>query len=203
MDGVDYYFALIDAWRNDSTSHDNHRGNALIIVAWIERLLEFAIQTRVTSEFDEPPWRDRLFGGDERGAIDGFAGKIVVGYALALYSEQMREDLQQIRHLRNVFAHSMTTLDFDTPEIADACQFYIVRRIWSRTSKSREWLEGISPRHRFVTAVFIILLHLWGVLSHEDKQKSRPHRWRLHKLPVGRVPSPRKPKQRGPHAQPP
>jgi hypothetical protein len=98
---------------------------------------------------------DRVFGGDEGGAINGFAGKIILGYALGLYSEQVREDLQTIRHIRNGFAHSIGNVDFTTPEIAEACNFYIVNRIWGRKrDTSREWLDRASARQKFVTGVF-------------------------------------------------
>jgi len=193
---VDHYLGLIDAWRDENTNHDNDRSHSLIIVAWIERILEFAIQTKLTGEFDRPPWHDRLFGGDERGAIDGFAGKIIIGYAMGLYSEQVREDLQQIRHIRNVFAHSMVDIDFNTPEIADACHFYTVSRIWGKRVSSRQWLSNASARHRFITAIFVILLDLWGVLGREDQTKARPRVWRVHKLPIARTPSLDKPKSR-------
>jgi hypothetical protein len=192
MHDVDYYFGMIDAWRDDSADHEYDRGHALIIVAWIERVLEFVLNTKFTREFDKSPWRDRLFGGDERGAIEGFSGKIVLGYALGLYSEQTREDLQQIRHIRNVFAHSMADINFNTPEIANGCHFYAVNRIWGKRAKDKRWLARTSTRHRFITAIFLVLLDLWALLGQEDDLKARPPVWRPHKLPAARSPSPRK-----------
>jgi hypothetical protein len=87
---VEWYYKLCDDWRADEISHENDRGNALILGAYAERILENTIARCLIREAASRRLHDRVFGGDEGGAINGFAGKIVLGDALGLYSEQVR-----------------------------------------------------------------------------------------------------------------
>ena len=97
---------LIDRMRKDRLPHREDRGVVLMATAHVEQLLEDTIICRMTDEFVDGEWRERLFGGEQRGAIDGFSGKIVIAFALGLITERVREDLHTLRRLRNVFAHS-------------------------------------------------------------------------------------------------
>jgi hypothetical protein len=181
---VDWYYKLCDDWLADEVSHENDRGNALTLGAYVERVLESCIARCLIREAASPPLHDRVFGGDEGGAINGFSGKIVLGYALGLYSEQVREDLQTIRHIRNVFAHAIGNVDFITPEIAEACNFYIVNRTWGRKrDSSREWLDRASARQKFITGVFWTI---WSIIIATQEQK-RPVQWRTEKIQKPRL----------------
>jgi hypothetical protein len=180
---VEWYYKLCDDWRDDEVSHENDRGNALILGAYAERVLENTIARCLIREAASAPLYDRVFGADEAGAINGFAGKIVLGYALGLYTEQVREDLQTIRHIRNVFAHAVSNVDFTTPEIAEACNFYIVNRTWGGGKRdSREWLDKASARQKFVTGVFWTIFR---IITEAQEQK-RPVPWRIEKIPKPR-----------------
>src|SRR5262249_6706493 len=62
---------------------------------------------------------DALFEPDM--PLGSFSAKIKIAHALGLIGTQTRRDLDQIRGVRNVFAHSQRMLTFDTQEISAAC----------------------------------------------------------------------------------
>jgi hypothetical protein len=40
---IEWYYNLCDDWRGDEVGHENDRGNALILGAYVERILENSI----------------------------------------------------------------------------------------------------------------------------------------------------------------
>src|ERR1035437_7361924 len=87
------WVAQIERYRNGHSDPSEDRAFALVSAAFLERRLEDALLTRCTANMDDLADRARLFGGDQKGAIEGFAGKITVGFALGLYNELLRDDL--------------------------------------------------------------------------------------------------------------
>ncbi len=168
---------LIDRMRKDRLSHREDRGVVLMATAHIEQLLEDTIICRMTDEFVDGEWRERLFGGEQRGAIDGFSGKIIIAFALGLITERVREDLQTLRRLRNVFAHSSRPIDFSRPEVAAVCQFYCVDYVGEKPAENHsEW----SPRLKFSWLLFCLFAHLsW----HEETYAEGPDRLTIDLLP--------------------
>jgi hypothetical protein len=168
------------------------------MTAYLEQMLEDAILRRLTPEFGATPWREKLFGGDQPGAIDGFRSKIILGYALGLYSQQTREDFQTIRHIRNVFAHSRMNLSFKSKEIADACSFYNVDRLWG--GEKGGWLESASARHKYTTGVFMCVFYLDMTINenYDGYDHLQPPDYPLDKLSDVQTPSLDKPKSPSP-----
>jgi hypothetical protein len=77
---------------------------AIIGASLIERALEAAILSRfVPLDKDD---RSRLFGYEQKGPLADMAARIRMGAALGLYGAETFRDLEKIRHIRNVFAHS-------------------------------------------------------------------------------------------------
>ena len=151
---------LLERMRKDRLSHREDRGVVLMATAHVEQLLEDSIVCSLTDEFLDGNWRHRLFGGDQRGAIDGFSGKVVVAYALGLITEIVREDLQTLRRIRNVSAHSAKEIDFRNPDVVAACQFYSANRHESSDLLS-DHLNKPTPRQQFS----FVLLYLYASLS--------------------------------------
>jgi DNA-binding MltR family transcriptional regulator len=54
---------------------------------------------------------------DEQGPLRSFSTKISMGYALGIYNDKIRDDLNVVRIIRNAFAHSKKLLEFDDPLI--------------------------------------------------------------------------------------
>lgn len=53
------------------------------------------------------------------GALSSFSQKIEMGYALGLYDEEVRHDLNIVRTIRNAFAHTEKPINFRTKEVKD------------------------------------------------------------------------------------
>jgi hypothetical protein len=60
---------------------------------------------------------DALFY-NEQAPLSTFYGRIMVGHAIGIYGMMVREELDVIRRVRNVFAHAMRPLSFSHPFIA-------------------------------------------------------------------------------------
>jgi len=128
----------------------------LICGSFIEQGLEQAIKTVLLKEAEERSLSSELFGGDKPGAINGFYGKIILGYSLGLYTKYFRDDLDRVRHIRNAFAHSKLELSFKTKEIADVSHFYCSDFFKESSEKAKRNLED--PRQSFLFMAFFAVL---------------------------------------------
>jgi DNA-binding MltR family transcriptional regulator len=93
--------------------HTSDRTAAIVLAAWVERELEQWIIA--TLPRNDKKTIEKLQGRD--GALNSFYGKIHLGYALGVYDEIERENLDIIRRIRNEFAHTPQAIDFETDEI--------------------------------------------------------------------------------------
>lgn len=55
------------------------------------------------------------------GILGNFGAKISIGYALKLFGEKTKRELNIIRHLRNQFAHSRMPIEFNTHVVKQCC----------------------------------------------------------------------------------
>jgi hypothetical protein len=80
---------------------------------------------------------------------------------LGLITERVREDLQTLRRIRNVFAHSAREVDFSHPEVTAVCQFYCVDYVDEEPAVDRgSWTPGL----KFSWVLFYLFVHLsWKV----------------------------------------
>jgi hypothetical protein len=87
---------------------------AILGQAMVEIELDRYLRRKMTRKEDDV-WTELV---DDRGPFATFSAKITAGYALGLYDEYTREYLDQIRRIRNAFAHSKTVIDFDNDLVA-------------------------------------------------------------------------------------
>ncbi len=83
--------------------------SAILGSALIEHELESLLRTRIRHK-DDGTW-DLLTETD--GPLATFSRKITAGYALGLYDEATRANLDIVRHIRNAFAHAKKLITFD------------------------------------------------------------------------------------------
>jgi len=81
---------------------------AILGAVIIEHDLEQSLRRRLSIK-DDKIWRQMI---DERGALDTFSRKINTGYALKMYDDSIRHNLDIIRNIRNGFAHSKKIISF-------------------------------------------------------------------------------------------
>lgn len=93
------------------------RTMAIVSSALLETVLEDAIVTRLRPMSNTH--RDRLFEGE--AGFAGFAAKINLGFSLGLYGPKTKTDLDNIRKIRNQFAHYLGR-SFSHPDVAKYCK---------------------------------------------------------------------------------
>jgi hypothetical protein len=76
-------------------------GLILAKLKWIEKKVEY----------------DQLFG--ERGPAGSTFGKLLLCFHLGLISETMKANVARINKIRNVFAHSIAAIGFETADVAN------------------------------------------------------------------------------------
>jgi hypothetical protein len=91
---------------------------ALVCGSLIERALEHGIASRLRVMRSKR--HKEIF--DSGGVLIGLQSKIRMGYALNLYGDKTYAELDRIREIRNVFAHSAHAVRFATPRIARHCR---------------------------------------------------------------------------------
>lgn len=102
----------------DISQQRNHRAEAVTLAALLESTIESAMLRRFVplSRTD----RKDLFEGV--APLATFSAKIRLGYALNMYGRKTRADLDNIREIRNAFAHARTKINFRTREVDIVCQ---------------------------------------------------------------------------------
>jgi hypothetical protein len=123
----------------NSTQAHADRAIALICGTILEQSLEIAITTHFRgwkdlSEDDRQIQREHTFGypSFELAALASFASRIRLGFALGVYGPSMRDDLDCIKNIRNLFAHFWGPASFDHDEIKSACDELMLPRkqVW-------------------------------------------------------------------------
>ncbi|HEY6529167.1 MAG TPA: hypothetical protein VIZ65_10770 [Cellvibrionaceae bacterium] len=133
--------------------NQSDRGSAIIGTAWVEEELKAAIKSKLVD--DEKVW-DNLFRAS--GPLGSFSSSIDLAYMIKVITKSQHSDLQQIRKIRNDFAHKLVSneiesLTFETTNIRDRCM--------SITCVKEK--EGATARHVFCRACAILYSDLYFV----------------------------------------
>lgn len=94
------------------------RSIAIIVASVLDQGLETALLTRLRPL---NPDEERAVFFADGAPLSTFSAKITMGYSLGLFGQKARDDLHMIRSIRNTFAHSRLSLDFDQEAVAAAC----------------------------------------------------------------------------------
>ncbi len=97
----------------------NSRTAAIFGGAYLEHALMHAITAHLHTDPDMPGF-DFLFNADEAPLRD-FSARIKMAKALGIMGIKDYRDLESIRAIRNLFAHSKALIDFSTPEVIKLC----------------------------------------------------------------------------------
>ena len=104
----------------DELNGVSDRAAAILAAAYFEGKLRDAIMCRfaqISSAFlEQTELGNRVF--KDYNPIRDFSAKIEVGFALGLYNNEIRKNLQKARQIRNKFAHASKPVEFDNAEIA-------------------------------------------------------------------------------------
>jgi hypothetical protein len=113
---------------------ESDRGLAIVASAMTEHGLFWSIYRRMPDLGEE--MKRAVFEG--RGApLSSFSAKIVMGRALGIYGPDTERALNQIREVRNAFAHALKPIDFSHKAIEQACRSLAVpAELESRAQRS-------------------------------------------------------------------
>ena len=108
----------------DELNGTSDRATAILAAAYFEGKLGDAIIYRfaqISSAFsDQIELGNRAF--KDYNPIRSFSAKIEIGFALGLYNDEIRKNLQKAAEIRNKFAHASKPIEFDDAEIATICR---------------------------------------------------------------------------------
>jgi hypothetical protein len=132
--------AALDAIMDDP----NDRAAILMGAALIENVLRTVIQNRMI-ELSETE-QENLFGRD--APLSSFSGLIRIGYAFGYFDDVVKRDLDRLREIRNIFAHSQRAIGFQTPAVKNAISGFSPKAVRPYLDLP---IEKDDPRTQFVT----------------------------------------------------
>lgn len=139
---------------------------ALMGASLIERALDAAILSRFV--ILDQDGRNRLFDYTHQGPLADFAARSRMGAALGLYGRPTFEDLEKIRNVRNLFAHSASLRKFSEQPIAQACsQFSVLDHVFRHRDDSV--CSNETPKAAYVSACLQISGRLRARLQDPDE----------------------------------
>jgi len=93
-------------------SKEDDRAAAILVAAEMDRLLLAILSNHLLDRNKESsPLLER------DGPLEAFGSRIELAYRFGLIPPVFHNDLQMIRRIRNVFAHSQSGLSFDSPKV--------------------------------------------------------------------------------------
>src|SRR6516165_6267823 len=135
-------------------------------------MVEQELETLLRSKFkrkDDKTWEMLV----ENGPLNSFSSKIVIGYALGIYDERMRNDLNIVRSIRNAFAHSRKLIQFDDPlivnELGKASKLALPKKYWT----------GFKPQDRYVSMCYQLSIKLKGIDIRREKSRTYQYERRI------------------------
>jgi DNA-binding MltR family transcriptional regulator len=125
------------------------RGAAIIAAAIVDDLLTEALRRRLilTTTLAE-----NLFNFDKNGPLANLTQKIDLAFAVGMIRSSVRNDLHNIRRIRNRFAHKIEPLTFADQKISQWCALLATGE------------NLVLPRHRYVVSC-IRITSILSVLS--------------------------------------
>ena len=111
--------ASLEAIETELYLSTNDRATVVLFTSFLEGSLSKLIETKFRKNLNSDDKR-RVLGPD--GVAGSFGQKIILAYVFGFIGPKTKADLDDIRNLRNAFAHSRIFLSFDTPEVIEVCK---------------------------------------------------------------------------------
>lgn len=166
--GDDYIAALNEA------ATGSPRTAAIVAAALVEDALRWCLCSFLipagAQQAELPAEEQAAVFDNETAPLKTFHAKIVIGYSLGIYGKVTRENLQRIKNIRNVFAHSPRAITFDTPEVAKECaelRYHFFSE--SRDVASMPVDKVINPCEHFLRVAKVLIFHLHAIGFQESE----------------------------------
>ena len=125
----DDIIALSDALFRDQQPITTAILGAVMVELHLERLVRSKLKHK-----DDETWAMLVA---DNGPLGSFYSQIAMGYSLGIYDNNMRNDLNIVRNIRNAFAHSKKSIQFDHPAV--------VAELGKATRSAKTMWKSIGP----------------------------------------------------------
>jgi hypothetical protein len=133
-------------WQRETSAEKNDRGAAILLATNVENALQGAITQIIEIEKGQ---HNKLFGLN--APLGSFANMITMAHAMRVFGNETRSNLDVIRRVRNAFAHAKLPIDFETPQIARACEFLKIPTLLPPHAVQKDHGKSQIGRKRFQT----------------------------------------------------
>lgn len=154
-------------WENLSSLPD--QAAALTLATMVERSLELAIASRLI-KLSRRRFNDMFVHGPMRD----FEAKIRMGEALNLYDRAIKDDLNRIREIRNVFAHAVHPVKFTSARLRKHCSKLVAPVDPTMDMLIATVMDGIWRRGRAKDRFIYACLFHWSGLGGTSMRPERP-----------------------------
>ncbi|MEQ1812436.1 MAG: hypothetical protein ABL889_21080 [Terricaulis sp.] len=150
----------------DDFKKESDRALIVVMGSLLEDNLALAIKTKLRPMDAKEEKALRLYNHD--GPIGTFSAKINMAYVLQIIEGATRDDLHDLREMRNACAHSMRPIDFMTPQL-----FEVQKRLFM-PSRDTLWRSPTNESsHEDRRNLFILkALTLLITISHGSKEEA-------------------------------
>jgi hypothetical protein len=118
--------------------------------------LEYLLERLMAAGLNLPKDGEDFFFEQPSSPGATFYSKTQISYYLGLLNSDKRADLDRIRGIRNLFAHDLSRISFDTVEIKDACGKLIAAKVDG---------EPPTPREQYLKASVRLIVELAGQIE--------------------------------------
>lgn len=145
---------------------ETDRGAALVGAALIDERLERILN----SHFVECKQSDELLNG-VNSPLGTLNARAKLSYCLGLITTLEFKEIEIIRQVRNLFAHKVIGLTFNSQKVSDMCKN--LKANFPETDESKK-----NARSLFINSVILTSLALWYRPEHSSKFKSEERVWK-------------------------
>ena len=156
----------------DMITHPEHPDASVAMLGCA--ILDHVLAEAIARELRGNVVREDLFG--DRGPLGDFYGKIVLAEAMGVILPATARDLHHLRHIRNAFAHAVTPMGFDLPEVVSEIE---ALSFFGHAEALRSGLAGedASPKQFFGAYIFVTCVSLMMTPAHWAKLRDEVTEW--------------------------
>ena len=145
------------------------------VVLWAAAYLDHTLESLLVTSFVKLGKEDakRLFDTSAGGVLGSFNAKIRIAHAMGLVAEDAKHDLLLVNEIRNVFAHSLHTINFsDEPVIKDCAALGTPDTVVQMGQNGVP--DVFSTRERFEICFQFVYMRLIGTIKILEHRKRTP-----------------------------
>jgi DNA-binding MltR family transcriptional regulator len=141
---------------------ESDRGCCLLAVSFLDNELKLLLEEKLIGD---AKFKNNLF--DVNGPLGNFSSKINLSFSIGVICNELKNDINVIRKIRNEFGHNYTYINFDSAKIKSQ----ILALTYNLYDKSET-----TPRVMFINTVTLILSEIHDIFELKNKFKEIPNK---------------------------